>query len=81
MRRIPSRKGAQQGDPLGAVLFCVAILPALRAFRVRTAGCDGTRGEVDDIVTAPAAIILVTMADFSSFRAGLADAGIELSRV
>lgn len=77
-----SRTKARQRDPLGMVLFCFFILPALRSMRARALSAGGTPGVAyaDDIATAPAAITTNTVANLVVLLDNLATVGVQFAR-
>lgn len=63
--------GAQQGDPLDVVLFCVAMLPLLLNLHQRRDSVMPAITHIDDINVAPDATTSSTMRVVDALRSGL----------
>lgn len=80
MRTIASRRGAQQGDPFGPMLFCLGLLRAQRRFcAAEHAQPIGVRqvGYIDDLGVSARALTPATAAALQRLRADLLTVGIE----
>lgn len=73
------RTGVRQGDPLGVVLFCIGILPALRILRHRGPPATPAVAYADDIRLAPKEISAHSVEDISTLREDLRKANMVLS--
>jgi hypothetical protein len=81
---IPSATGVQQGDALGPLLFCLALLPALRALRARWGPSGITFAALmDDVFIGgqPGALVAKPelLAAFEDLRGRLAAIGIAVN--
>ncbi|CAM9687071.1 unnamed protein product, partial [Choristocarpus tenellus] len=77
---VPSRSGAQQGDPLGPILYCMATHKALQQVQ-SVFGPQGVsfRRYLDDTSISARGINPTTIAAFEQLKTNLHEVGIDLN--